>query len=361
MSTLVRRILGLALILAAGLIGGALPSHAEDKPAVIRIGVAMAGVGGRPFSAGTYISAVHVKGLLEKEFAADGTKVEWNFFGGAGPAVNEALASGKVDFAWQGDLPALVGRSLGLKTRLLLATGTRFNTYIAVPADSPLKTLADIKGHTVSNFNGTLYQLTAANILSTVGLTYRDLKIVNLDNATALSALSAHQVDAAFTSYYSFGLREKGLIKYLYTTKGQDPKLTSQAGFLVTDDFAKTHPSVVNRVVKVLVGEARWASEPANQPALYDIWAKVGIPAAFFAEAQKGEDPKVLNSPLFDPFITAQFKRSAENSLHFKLIRSPADVDSWIDREPLNAALKSLGLENYWPQFDKDGKPVVAQ
>jgi len=357
---LVRRILGLAFILAASLFAGTAPSHAEDKPGVIRIGVAMAGVGGRPYAAGTYISAAHVKGLLEKEFAADGTKVEWHFFTGAGPAVNEALASGQLDFAWQGDLPALVGRSLGLKTRLLLATGTRFNTYIAVPADSELKTLADLKGRTVSNFNGTLYQLTAASILATAKLSYRDLKIVNLDNATALSALAAHQVDAAFTSYASFSLRDKGLIKYLYTTKGQDPKLTSQAAFLVTDDFAKAHPAAVNRVVKVIVGEARWSSDAANQPALYDIWSKVGLPSSFFAEAQKGEDPKVLNSPLFDPFITAQFKRAAENSRRFNLIRSPVEVDSWIDREPLNQALKSLSLEKFWPQFDADGKPVTA-
>ncbi|MDE1172630.1 MAG: ABC transporter substrate-binding protein [Parvibaculaceae bacterium] len=350
---------GLALLVS--LLAGVLPSHAEERPDVIRIGVAMAGVGGRPFSAGTYISAVHVKGLLEKEFSADGTKVEWQFFSGAGPAVNEALASGQLDFAWQGDLPEIVARSLGLKTRLLLATGTRFNTYIAVPADSTLKTLADLKGQTVSNFNGTLYQLTAASILSTVGLSYRDLKVVNLDNATSLSALAAHQVDAAFTSYYSFGARDKGLIKYLYTTKGQDPKLSSQAAFLVTDDFAKAHPTTVNRVVKVLVGEARWASEPANQPALYDIWAKVGVPAAFFKEAQSGEDPKVLNSPLFDDFITAQYKRSAEKSLRFGLIRSPVEVDGWIDPEPLALALKSLGLEHYWPTFDADGKPATPK
>ena len=357
----VRRIFGFLLVLSASIFAGPLTSQAGDKPDVIRIGVAMAGVGGRPYSAGNYISGVHVKGLLEKDFAADGTKIEWHFFAGAGPAVNEALASGQLDFAWQGDLPEIVGRSLGLKTRLLLAAGTRFPTYIAIPSDSTLKSLADLKGRTVSNFNGTLFQLTAANILSTVGLSYRDLKVVNLDAATSLSALAAHQVDASFTSYYSFGARDKGLIKYLYTTKGQDPKLSSQAAFLVTDDFAKAHPAIVNRVVKVLVGEAHWASEPANQPALYDIWAKVGVPAALFKEAQAGEDPKILNSPLFDDFITAQYERSAANSLRFNLIRSPVDMNGWIDREPLKLALQSLGLERYWPEFDKDGKPVVTQ
>jgi hypothetical protein len=47
----------------------------------------MAGLGGRPFSMGSYVSVIHVQGRLEQEFAKDGTTVDWHFYSGAGPAV----------------------------------------------------------------------------------------------------------------------------------------------------------------------------------------------------------------------------------------------------------------------------------
>lgn len=36
------------------------------------------------------------------------------FFKGAGPVVNEALANGQVDFAYLGDLAAIIGKANGL-------------------------------------------------------------------------------------------------------------------------------------------------------------------------------------------------------------------------------------------------------
>ncbi|MGL4605632.1 MAG: nitrate ABC transporter substrate-binding protein, partial [Iodobacter sp.] len=88
-----------------------------DPAKVIRIGVATTGTGGRPVFGGASIASANVRGLLEEEFKKDGIKVEWNFFKGAGPAVNEAIANKLLDFAWQGDLPAIVGKSGGLKTK----------------------------------------------------------------------------------------------------------------------------------------------------------------------------------------------------------------------------------------------------
>lgn len=50
--------------------------------------------------------------LVEKEFAAaKDIKIEWTFFRGAGPAVNESVAAKQLDFFLLGDLPAIVGQS----------------------------------------------------------------------------------------------------------------------------------------------------------------------------------------------------------------------------------------------------------
>jgi sulfonate transport system substrate-binding protein len=91
---------------------------AAEKPLALRFGVAAVGTGNRPVFGGANAASVHIKGLLEEEFRRDGIKIEWNYFKGAGPAVNEAIANDLLDFAWQGDLPSIIGKSSGLKTKI---------------------------------------------------------------------------------------------------------------------------------------------------------------------------------------------------------------------------------------------------
>ena len=51
-------------------------AHAQASPSVIRIGVAAEGVGGRPYSYRMSLDVARAQGLLEKEFAPSGTKIE---------------------------------------------------------------------------------------------------------------------------------------------------------------------------------------------------------------------------------------------------------------------------------------------
>ena len=71
-----------------------------DAPTVIRIGFPGVGVGNRPIVGGSNVTTVHLRGLLEDEFKADGIQVKWSFLRGAGPATNELFANGLVDFAF---------------------------------------------------------------------------------------------------------------------------------------------------------------------------------------------------------------------------------------------------------------------
>lgn len=62
---------------------------------------------------------------------------------------------GQVDFAFYGDFPAVLARARGLKTRLVLPTSVRSGIYIAVPPDSPVRRIEDLRGRQVSLFRGT--------------------------------------------------------------------------------------------------------------------------------------------------------------------------------------------------------------
>ncbi len=114
--SLLRRLFLVALCLAA--------SPAGAEPLTIRFGFASVGVDSKPFTGGTPASTAHAGHYVDDALKDEpDIKVEWYFFKGAGPAVNEAIANGQLDFAWQGDLPSVIGRASGLKTKILLANG----------------------------------------------------------------------------------------------------------------------------------------------------------------------------------------------------------------------------------------------
>jgi sulfonate transport system substrate-binding protein len=78
-----------------------------------------------------------IRHQLEEVFKPQGVEVQWQFFKGAGPAVNEALANRQLDFVYLGDLAAIIGKANGLPTRLLL--GSRGSeSYLAVTKASGL-------------------------------------------------------------------------------------------------------------------------------------------------------------------------------------------------------------------------------
>jgi sulfonate transport system substrate-binding protein len=330
-------------------------------PEVIRIGVASAG-GGDPVTwGGSPGGVVRVNNWLEEEFKPSGIKVEWLFFKGAGPAVNEALSNKQIDFAYQGDLPQIVGRSNGLKTKLLLVSGARNNLYVAVPPASAISSIKDLKDRNVSIFRGTNGHLVAINVLAAHGLSERDIKGVNLDAGSAQAALVSSGVDAAFGGYELFKVRDQGLAKIVYSTQGQDPALTRQAALLVRSEFEQDHPAEVQRIVDVFVRAARWSSDEKNRDELFGIWARSGTPVASWAAEFDKQPLAVRNSPLVDEFIVSRYKAVVADALKLKLIRREVSVDDWFDTRYLQSALKKQGLENYWTAFDAKGRPRTGK
>ncbi|MEZ2299670.1 ABC transporter substrate-binding protein [Variovorax sp. RCC_210] len=350
-----------AATLALALAASALAASAHAAPDTIRIGVASAG-GGDPVTFGGSPGGVaRSNNWLEDEFKASGIKVEWLFFKGAGPAVNEALSNKQIDFAYQGDLPQIVGRSNGLKTKLLMVSGARNNLYLVTPPKSDIASVKDLKGRNVSIFRGTNGHLVAINVLAEAGLAERDVKGVNLDAGSAQAALVSNGVDAAFGGYEWFKVRDSGLAKVVYSTQGKNPALTRQASLLVRSEFEQANPAEVQRVVDVFVRAAHWSSEEKNRDELFRIWARSGTPVASWAAEFDQQPLAVRNSPLVDEFIVARYKAVVADALKLKLIRREVTVDDWFDTRYLKAALKKQGLENYWTAFDAKGQAKTGQ
>lgn len=351
---------GVAMAAVAAAALGRVALAQAAPPESIRIGVATAG-GGDPVTwGGSPGGVVRNQRWLEDAFRDAGVKVEWLFFKGAGPAVNEALSNRQIDFAYQGDLPSLVGRANGLGTRLLLASGTRNNLYLVTPPGSDIASVKDLKGRKTSIFRGTNGHIVVVNLLAANGLAERDLKGVNLDAGSAQAALVSSGVDAAFGGYEWFKVRDQGLARIVYSTQGKDPAFTRQAGLVVRSEFEQAHPQEVQRVVDVFVRAARWASDEHNRDALFAEWARSGTPVASWQAEFEGQSLAERNSPLLDEFVVGRYKAVVEDAFKLRLLRKQVTVDDWVEPKYLRAALKSQGLEAFWTPYDKAGKPKAA-
>ena len=350
----------LAIIaLGVGLVAPPAPARADEgKPTVIRLGVPGVGNGNRPVIGGSSIANVHLLALLDQEFKPEGIRIEWSFLRGAGPAVNEGFANGLFDVAaGLGDLPSIIGRAGGLNYRIVAAAGNRQNTYLAVPADSNLTGVKDLRGKRVAIFKGTNIQLAIAKILEANGLGEKDLKVVNMDTATAKAALTTKDVDAAFGNYDLLALRDQGVAKIIYDTKGGDARFLKNSSLLVSQEFIDKYPSITKRIVKVLVLGAKYQADlDADRSKALLLWSKSGFPYAAFKEDFTGASTfKLRASPLIDDYFISQYTKAISDSRRFGLIRNDVDLKAWIDDSFLKAVLKELNLESYWSPADSNG------
>ncbi|MDR3529236.1 MAG: ABC transporter substrate-binding protein [Rhodopila sp.] len=332
-------------------------ARAED-PVTIRFGFANVGVDNRQFSGGNAIATAHAEHYIDNELKdLPGVKVEFAFFKGAGPAVNEAFANGQLDFASQGDLPQVIARANGLRTRQLAAGGAHAPMYLAVPPDSDIRGIRDLKGRKVAIFRGTNNHLSAVKVLAANGLSERDFQGINMDEASANAALVTHNIDAAFGNYGVLLLADQGLAKIAYTTKGDNPAFERQATLIAADSFVAKHPDLTQRVVTAVVKASYWSSQEENREAMFDIWARSGRPASVYRADFAGQALRYRNSPLIDDYLIEQYRVQGLQAKEYGLLRREVSVDGWFDPTFLNVALKQLGLEHYWTRYGADGKP----
>jgi sulfonate transport system substrate-binding protein len=329
---------------------------ASAEPLHIRIAFSQVGIEGRQHASLQTSAIAHSRGFVDEEFKDDPeVKIDWIFFRGAGPATNEAAANSQIDFFSQGDLPSIVGRAVGLRSRLLLNVAARQNRYVAVPAKSELKNIRELRGKKIAQHLGTNITLSIPKILAAYGLGERDVRFINLDDANILAALITGDVDAAFGSQQLLDLGSKGTVRIIYSTRNDPSAFTSNSAFFVMDAFERQHPEITYRVVKALVKAAAWASDEGNREAVFATWALSGVPAAIYRAEFEGQPVKYRNSPLIDAFLVNFYKEQVVAAKQLGYIKREVDVDRWIEPKYLQRALGELKLEHYWQSYDADG------
>lgn len=348
------RRLGIALLVIFVV---SMASTQAEELKTIRIGVPDQSAGSKPFIGGP-LGMAYIRHQLENEFKPQGVTIQWQFFKGAGPAVNEALANRQLDFAYLGDLAAIIGKANGLPTRLLL--GSRgSDSYLAATKTSGIKTLADLKGKRVAVYRGTADQLAFDRALQTVGLSEQNMQVINLDWNAGKAALAANRIDAVWGGMSLLALRGDK-INIVAKSSDSGRRNTTQAGFFATQEFINRWPQATQQIVNILVRNAAEISDAKSRQSWSAEMAQQSqIPQTLFLEQLPPDQLNFMTSPRLDAFLNGSLGSSISQAKNEGLIRSVFDASQWGDDHFVEQALKTDHLTGHWPLYNTEGQVMA--
>lgn len=169
--------------IVAVLVAGA-PVQAQDK--TVRIGFQKYGK----------LVLLKAKGSLDAKLAPLGYKVTWIEFP-SGPVLLESLNVGALDFGNVGETPPIFAQAAGAPLAYVAyEPPAPEGEAILVPKNSPLKTVADLKGKKVALNKGSNVHYLLVRALEKAGLKYSEIEPVFLAPADARAAFERGSVDA---------------------------------------------------------------------------------------------------------------------------------------------------------------------
>ena len=216
-------------------------------------------------------------GWLEEEFKADGTRIKWVFSAGSNRAL-EYLNANSIDIGSSAGLAALLARANGNPIRTPYLFSRPEWTALVVPKNSPIRSLADLKGKKVAATKGTDPYLFLLRALQTVSLKRSDIEHVSLQHADGRAALEQGRVDAwAGLDPHMAAAELEGGARLLYRNVG-----FNTYGFLnVREDFLATRANETARVIKAYERARAWTrANPSEAAKILSTEAKVPLPVA---------------------------------------------------------------------------------
>ena len=317
------------IFLSLFLVLSSIITHAD--PITIRIASPNLSVGQNPAGGGV-VDVLYANKILEKEFAKDNVKVEWYFFKGAGPAINEALANHQIDFAFLGDFPSIIGKARGLDTQLLVPTMRDVTNYLVVRSDLNFNHIDDIKDKNVGLLRGTADDLSFTLFLQSHNLSYKDVKIINMNFNAVNAALVAKKIDISWGPARYFMLKDRGLVKMPMSTKQVGNAGASQGVFLGSQTFTKAYPQLTQRIVNKIVEQQKWLATPKNLNAQIALFSQQsGYPRSIYLQDLNGVNLSTLYSPIFDDTYMNNLKQKVSVAKAHHLIRQDINVETWIN------------------------------
>jgi sulfonate transport system substrate-binding protein len=205
------------------------------------------------------------QGTLEKRLAPLGVAVKWVEFP-AGPQLLEGLNVGSIDIGYVGEAPPIFAQAAGAKFVYVgNDPASPEAEAIVVPKDSPIKSVADLKGKKIALNKGSNVHYLLVKALEKQGLKYGDVQPVFLPPADARAAFERGAVDAwaIWDPFLSAAEKQVGA-RVLVNGKGL---VDNYLFYLAERGYADRHSQVLAALFEDLNERARWITANTQQAA----------------------------------------------------------------------------------------------
>src|SRR5829696_5058746 len=174
------------VLMAAVVVAGLWSPTAQAQDKTLRIGFQKYGT----------LVILKERGALDKRLKSEGYTVEWTEFPG-GPQLLEALNVGAIDFGSTGEAPPIFAQAAGAPLVYVAhEPPAPRGEAILVPKDSPIGSVADLKGKTVALNKGSNVHYLLVRALEQAGVADGEIQPIFLPPADARAAFERGAVDA---------------------------------------------------------------------------------------------------------------------------------------------------------------------
>ncbi|SEK88645.1 NitT/TauT family transport system substrate-binding protein [Pseudomonas sp. NFIX51] len=214
----------------------------------------------------------NVRASVEASGVLEGApyKVEWKHFQAAAPLA-EALNTGALDLGFLGDSGFLFLAAKQAPVKLIGVSRQNPDTIaLLVPKDSPVKTIADLKGKKVAYWPGAWSQQLTLRALEQAGLPEDHVEFIKLMPIDAAAALPQGSIDAfpVWEPYISQQILFSGA-RPILTAKNLMPGLSAIAASTPAIDSKRE--AIADFLGRLKLARA-WVDSHTDQYA--DLWAK---------------------------------------------------------------------------------------
>jgi sulfonate transport system substrate-binding protein len=204
-------------------------------------------------------------GTLEKKLAPLNVEVKWLEFA-AGPQLLEGLNLGSIDFGYVGEVPPVFALAAGAPlVYIAYELPTPEAEGILVSKDSPIRTVADLKGKKMAFNKGSDVHWLVVKALADAGLKYSDVQPAYLAPADARAAFQNGAIDAwaIWDPFFVAAQRQLGA-RVLTTAKGI---VNRHQYFVSTRSFSEKNAQIVKVVMQELGDVGQWVRDNYAQAA----------------------------------------------------------------------------------------------
>ncbi|KAB0547716.1 sulfonate ABC transporter substrate-binding protein [Pseudomonas argentinensis] len=291
---------------------------APDNKSVLRIGYQKYGT----------LVLLKANGALEKRLAAKGIDVKWTEFPG-GPQLLEGLNVGSVDFGTTGETPPVFAQAAGADLLYVaFEPPAPTSEAILVPKDSPIKSVAELKGKKVALNKGSNVHYLLVRALEEAGLKYSDIQPVYLPPADARAAFERGSVDAwVIWDPFQAAAEQQLQARTLVDGKGL---VSNHQFYLATRPYAEQHPEVIEALVEEIRAIGEWV-KANNEQTVAQVAPLLGLSADITRLAVQRQS---YGAQLITPEVVEAQQKIADTFTALKLIPKQLNISDVIWHAP---------------------------